>query len=109
MADRVKYHSNLYLGNDISSKKLDKIIKKLHDKPLFCNSYLIALAENQYDQLEIFRANQLAQKYYEKYPVYVVGIASDYDDAVALVERIVKECLQSRGDCNIKEFLLCPL
>jgi len=107
MANKVEYHPFLYLGDDISEKKLDKIKKRLEEKPLLCNAYLIILSKNIHDQLEILRANQLAQKYYEQNPVHVVGIASGYDDAVELVEEIVRECFSIRGDCKLKEFLLC--
>ena len=34
MAERVRYHSKLYLSEGITEKKLDKIKKKLEKKPL---------------------------------------------------------------------------
>ena len=39
--------------------------------------------------------------------IRVIGIAKDYGDALKLVERITRECLRDRGDCNLKEYLLC--
>ena len=105
MNRKIVYHRNLYISDDISPSKLDKIKKKLEKKPLLCNVYLIAFASNPNDQLDIFQARQLVQKYYVKYPVSVVGIASDYDAAVGLVEKIVQECLQARGDCALREYL----
>lgn len=107
MEDKIIYHSYLYLGDDISEAKLDKIKKRLKDKPLLCKAYLITVSRNPVDQLEILSAKQLVQNYYSRFPVYVVGIAYDYDAAVGLVERMVQECLQTRGDCALKEFLLC--
>lgn len=107
MEDKIIYHPFLYLGDDISEAKLDKIKKRLKDKPLLCNAYLITVSRNPVDQLEILSAKQLVQSYYSSYPVYVVGIACDYDTAVGLVERMVQECLKARGDCALKEFLLC--
>ena len=107
MGKKLDYHRKIYLGDGISESKLDKIKKKLAEKPLFCSAYLIVLSRNPSDQLEIISAKQLVQSYYEKYPVYVIGIASDYDEAVAIVEQIVQECLQIRGDCALKEYLLC--
>ena len=47
MALGIKYHSNLYLGNGIKEKKLDKIKKKLENKPL--------PAELDYTQIEGLR------------------------------------------------------
>lgn len=107
MEEKIRYHHRLYLSNDISESKLDRIKKKLQNKPLLCAVYLISISRNPADQLEIFAAKQLVQNYYNRYPVYVIGIASDYESAVSLIETIVQECLQARGDCALKEYLLC--
>lgn len=105
MSRKIEYHHNLYISDGISHSKLDKIKKKLENKPLLCNVYLITFSSNPTDQLDIFPARQLAQSYYLKYPVHVVGIASDYNGAVGLVETMVRECLQVRGDCSLREYL----
>lgn len=107
MAERVRYHSKLYLSDGITEKKLDKIKKKLEKKPLFSSVFLIAVSANPSDQLDIFAARVLAQSYYEKNPPYVIGITENYEQAVSLVEQIVRECLRERGDCALKEYLLC--
>lgn len=107
MNRKVEYHHRLYLSDSISESKLDKIKRKIEKKPLLSNVYLIAISRNQSDQLEIFQAKQLVQDYYSKYPVYVIGLTTDYQEALLLIEQIVQECLQSRGDCALKEYLLC--
>lgn len=107
MASKLDYHHKLYIGESISSGELDKIKKKLQKKPLFCDVFLIAVCRNPHDQLEIFAARELVQKYYITHPVYVVGIAKSHGEAVELVEQIVQECLKARGDCALKEYLLC--
>lgn len=107
MAERVQYHSKLYLGEGITEKKLNKIKKKLGKRPLFSGVFLISVSLNPSDQLDIFDARQLVQSYYEKNPPYVVGITKSREEAVALVEQIVQECLRERGDCALKEYLLC--
>lgn len=107
MALRLAYHPRLYLGESIKVKKLDKIKKKLENKPLFSHVFLISLSRNAFDQLEIYEAKQLSQSYYRKNPPYIVGIAGDWREAVSLVEQIAKECLYARGDCALKEYLRC--
>lgn len=107
MAAKLNYHPDLYLGESINGEKLDKIKKKLENKPLLSGVFLIALARNPSDQLEIYNAGQLVQKYYVKNPPYVVGIAGNYDEAVTMVEQMVQECIEKRGDCALKEYLLC--
>ena len=107
MAIALTYHSGIYLGDSIRGKKLDKLKKKLENKPLFSGFFLITLSRNASDQLEIYAAKQLAQSYYRKNPPYVIGITGTYEEAVKIVEQIVRECLEARGDCALKEYLLC--
>lgn len=107
MTVNLTYHPDLYLGESICVKKLDKLKRKLEKKPLLAGVFLLTLSRNPQDQLEIYEARQLAQRYYVKNPPHVIGIAADYGEAVGLVERLVQECLQERGDCALKEYLLC--
>jgi len=99
------YYPELYLGKGINGKKLDRIKKKLENEPLLSGVFLITISRNASDQLEIYHARQLSQSYYQKNPPCVVGIASSHKEAVALVEKIVEDCLRDRGDCALKEFL----
>ena len=107
MAAKLKYHPDLYLGESINRKKLDKIKKRLENKPLLSGVFLIAASVNPSDQLDIFEARLLAQSYYEKNPPYVIGITESREEAMAMVEQMVQECLRERGDCALKEYLLC--
>lgn len=105
MSDKILYFSELYLGEGITDKKLDKIKRNLEKRPLLSNVYLITLSQNKHNQLDIFQARQLVQRFYGTHPVQIVGIAKDYDDAIILVEKIVQQCMDKRGDCALKEFL----
>lgn len=104
---KLSYHPGLYLGEGINQTKLDKIKKRLEKKPILAGVYLITLSPNPSDQLEIYDARQLVQSYYQTNPPYIIGIAQDYEDALKLLERLAKECLLARGDCSLKEYLLC--
>lgn len=103
----ITYRPTLYLGDSISGEELDKIKKKLEKNPLLSGVFLIAISNNTSDQLNIFDAKQMIQSYYRKHPPYVIGIAGSWEEAVELVERLVQECLNARGDCSLKEYLLC--
>lgn len=107
MAGKLKYASNLYLGESIASEKLDKLKKRLDKKPLLANVYLITPARNPADQLDIFDARQLVQPHYRNEEFLILGMASGYEEALLLIEQITGECLEARGDCNLREYLLC--
>ena len=107
MAGKLKFAQNLYLGEGIAPEKLDKLKKRLNKKPLLANVYLITPARNPADQLDMFDARQLLQPHYKDEELLVLGMASGYEDALQLIERITGECLKARGDCNLREYLLC--
>ena len=99
------YHPKLYLGDSIDGKKLDKLKKKLENRPLTTNCFVIALSRNQEDQLDILSAKLFVQRYYRKNPPFVVGIAGNREEAFLLVEKLARECMAVRGDCALKEYL----
>ena len=104
MAGKLTFAPNLYLGESIASEKLDKLKKRLEKKPLLANVYLITPAKNPADQLD---ARQLIQPHYKKEEFLILGIAAGYEEALQLIEQITGECLDARGDCNLREYLLC--
>lgn len=103
----VQYTDEIYLGPGIRDVNLDKLKAKLDKQPLLTGYYLLTLSSNPHDQLDIMEVKQLLQPYYRKHPVQVVGIAADYDDALLLVQQMVQDCLQTRGDALLKEYLKC--
>lgn len=107
MKNMLTFSPNLYLGDGINRKKLDKIKKKLISKPLFADVYVLTYAHNPADQLEFFDAKQMIQRYYQENPLEIIGIAKDYDDALHLIEKLTQDCILARGDCNLKEYLIC--
>ena len=107
MAVHIKFHSGLYLSDGITPKELDKIKTNLQKRPLFSNVYLLTPAENEVDMLEFFESKLLAQPHYQDKDIFVIGITRTYGEALNMVEYIVRECLDSRGDCSLREYLSC--
>ena len=99
------FSPDLYLGESIKARKVDTIKKKLLTKPLLAKVTLLILSENSSDQVEILGCTQLAQKIYGEYPLSVIGLAGNRDEAMDLVVQITQDCLAARGDCSLKEFL----
>lgn len=107
MSKKLTFYSKLYYGEGMKNQKKDKIKKMLIKNPLFAGVYVLTFATNGSDQLEFFDAKQLAQPYYANHPVQIIGIARDYADALQLVTQITQECIETRGDCRLKEYLIC--
>ena len=107
MSANITFSSHLYVGESMSARKLDKIKTKLLKNPIACGAFVISLSKNEHDQLDIMQAGQLAQRFYQDYSLQVVGIASNQREAIELVEKMIQECLKLRGDCRVKEYLVC--
>ena len=103
----IYFRTPLYLGEGIDGRKLNKIKKQLCKNPLFANVFLIVPARNPADQLDIFNARQLAQPHYKDISLQVLGIAVTHQEALLLIEQMVCECLEARGDCRLREYLTC--
>ncbi len=101
----MKLYPRLYIGKSV--KNPDKLIHKLQRHAKFLDFYVIILAKNTSDQLEIHKAKYLSLKYYRKNPPYVIGIAGNFDEAVGLVQKIAEEAYAAREDCALKEYLKC--
>lgn len=107
MPIRLTYHHNLRLSESIDEQELKKIKKQLSQKPLLSDVYLITPARNNRDLLEFYHSRTLAWPYYQKEPPLIIGIVRTYDEALAMIEQLVRECYLSRGDCSLREYLLC--
>lgn len=97
----MKFYKHLYIGDTVTNPAKIKWKLKHHAGTMV---YVIAVAHGD-DQLEIFHSAYLKQKYYRYHPPVIVGIASDYDEAVDIVVKITQECLKATGDCHLKEYL----
>ncbi len=103
----IQYHPEIYLGVSIEHENLDTLKAKINKHPKHSDFHIIALSSNPRDQLDILHVKELLWTYYQKHPVYAVGIAADYAEALELVERMTSECFRQRGDVLLKEFLQC--
>ncbi len=96
------FYSKLYVGERV--RNLRQIKSRLKKGSLFTNAYIITFAEGN-DLLEIYDSKIFAQKHYKDFPRMVVGIATDYNEAVGLVVKIMDETFEKRQDCNVKAYL----
>ena len=103
------YYPRLYVSEGINREKLEKLKKDLSARPHKAGVYLLALPGNASDQLEIYESKYLRQKYYDRHPLHVIGIAENYEKAVGIVEQIAKETWAARGDAGLREYLMAGM
>ena len=99
----MKWYSNLYLSNNIAHKA-DKIKWKINHNAGQVDIYVITLASNEKNLLDIIPSWELMQKYYPKENLYIIGIAKGYDEALLLVQKIIEEVYQKTGGFLIQSY-----
>ncbi len=99
----ILFHSNLYVADELSSKRR-KVIKKLKQGKLQLGVYVIAVPQGEQDMLEIYPSYVLLQQAYKQMEIQVVGLAGDQSSAFSLVETMTNDCLEARGDANLREY-----
>lgn len=97
----LNWYKNLYVG-DNAKKKQKKLIRKINQGAGVIDVYLVTLAVNPANSLEIISANYLLQKPVRRNCPMIVGLCSGYYEAVDLVEQIAKEVYEDTGAMDIR-------
>ena len=99
----MKFYKELYVGESIKNPR--KIKRKLNTNAGLVGIYVITLCSGP-DQLEIYSSAVLMQPFYRHAPLYVIGIAGSYEEAVGIVTKIAEQSYEKNGDCDLKKYLL---
>ena len=100
----MKWYKNLYLGETIAPKAR-QIVNKIKKKKLTLDVFVIALASNPQNQLDVIPTWELLQPGYPTEEIGIIGIAQGKKEALELVTTIVDEVYQNTGDVKITEYL----
>jgi len=102
------WYKDLYMDETV--RKKEKTCKKIIEErsvfqklPWKKSFYIITLAENEKNIFEIMNTDQLFFKYYGQKELYVIGIASGYDEAVDIVENILCKGYTSSEEFSPRE------
>lgn len=100
----MKWYKNLYLGEGVETKAREIINKIKKNKPTI-DVYVIALASNPENQLDVIPSWELLQKGYPKDRLRIIGLAQGKKEALQLVTDLVDEVYQKTGDVKILPYL----
>ena len=101
----LEWYDPLYVGDGVR-RYVRKIKKRISSGRTDVGHYLITLAANGTDELDIISTTFLEQKILRDHLPMIVGIAADRKEAIGLAVRITSDCLESTGDVHIREWLL---
>ncbi len=104
----MRWYKKLYVGDNAKNSKF-KIMRKIKTRSLQVDTYLITLATNPENLLDIISTNLLLQPYYKKRyvrdKICVVGMAKGYDEALEVTRCIIDDVYNSTGGFDIKRYL----
>ncbi len=100
----MKWYRHIYIGEQ-ARKNRYQIIGKIRRNKLQMDIYVITLALNASDLLDIYPAYVLCQRHFQKQEYLIVGIAKGYEEAINVVVKIVTEVYTKTGTFGIREYI----
>ena len=100
----MEWYDELYVEESIRQKE-KKVRWKIRHNAGQINIYVITLASNPQNLLDIIPSHELLQKGYPKKGLYVVGLAKGYDEAVDVAVSIIDEVFHETGAFEVAAYL----
>ena len=94
---------NLYT-TEITKKQLPRIIHKLKVRRMQPGIWLITLASNEQNLLDLFHGIYYIQPMLQKMNPDIVGIAESQDAAKELILKITEDVYQKQGNFDVKTY-----
>ena len=100
----MKWYKDLYVGESIRHKT--KIIKwKIKHNAGQINIFVITIASNPQNLMDIIPAHELMQKAYPKKELFVIGLAKGKTEAYKVVTQIIDEVYRETGGFAVLPYL----
>lgn len=98
------FYRNMYCDDVIKAKK-KRILRKLRMNAGQFSVYTVSLAAGN-DLFDIMHSANIKQKYFDRKHLYIIGIASSYEEATMLVQKMIPDFYQKYGTYRFKHHLL---
>lgn len=99
----MKFFQDMYVSEAVASHT-DELIAKIKQNSAVKGLYLIVLAENPKNLLEIIASREIVKTLYSKREFWIVGLAGGRKDALQLVERIVGQMYEQTGKFDVRAY-----
>lgn len=98
------WYEDLFVGESITPRKKKRIIRSVRRRSPFGGAYILTLATNPDNLIDIILAKELHQRAYPCRKLFVIGLAGDYEEALRLAGGIVSGIYTVQGDFNVRAF-----
>jgi len=100
----MRWHKDLYAGASVVPK-LNKVKWKIKHNAGQLHVYVITLASNPENLLDIIPSWELLQKRYPKKDMYIIGLAGNYEEALLLAGQIVQEVFVHTKGFDVRSYI----
>ena len=100
----MRFYPNLFV-TEKTAPQLEQIVEAIKLNKMTPNIYVVALASNEANLLDIIPSWELLQPAYPKAELEIVGLANGKKDAFTLVEYMIAEAYQKTGSPDVRTYL----
>lgn len=100
----MRWYRKLYIGKTAKKKRYE-IVWKVKHRAGMLGVYVITLASNEENLLDIIDSSVLLQPFYKNENIFIVGIACGYEEAIELAAHIIEELYRKTGEFQIRKFI----
>ena len=101
----MKWYRKLYVGETVKKDRYRIIGKVRWGRLQKKDAYLITIASNEANLLDIYPANTMLWPYFRRKEILIVGIAKGYEEAVELACHIVAEVYTATGGFAVRRYI----
>lgn len=98
------WYDRLYVGKRIAPRA-ERIRKRLDSGRTDLDHYIITIARNPSDMLDIMNTSYLAQDSLRKRVPMIVALAADRAEAEELLLEITEDCVRDTGEADLRKYL----
>ena len=98
------WYDDLFVGKSISPRRKKRIIRKVNRRSILGAEYLLTLASNPDNLIDIIGTQVVRQRYYPRKDLVVIGLAGNYEEALMLAGEIVSGIYAVQGNFHVQEF-----
>lgn len=95
----VRFADELYVSEHLTSK-VSSIKWKMACGIGMVNTYFITMSLSSKDLFDIYSATMFKQRAFRKSDLYIIGIASDMEEARDIVKNMIDDCIRDTGSVN---------
>ena len=101
----LKWYEQLYVGEK-AKKRVNYYIRRVSSGKPVNDIYLVTIASNGVDQLDIIKSFYLLQPIMRKRCPMIVGIGKGYEEARALAVSMVEDALAATGEADVRKYIM---